>query len=61
MIVSYCHHLGVAIDGVRTGALDLFTTCTHHSELQLITPLLLIFTVIYLIQIIMYLSTYVSM
>jgi hypothetical protein len=35
----------VTIDGVRIGELDLLTTCTHHSELQVITALLLISTI----------------
>jgi hypothetical protein len=37
----------VAIDGVWIGELDLLTTCTHHSELQVITTLSLISTIYY--------------
>jgi hypothetical protein len=36
--------LYVTIDGVWIGELDLLTTYTHHSELQVITTLLLIST-----------------
>jgi hypothetical protein len=36
--------LGVTIDGVWISELDLLTTCTHHSELQVITALSLIST-----------------
>jgi hypothetical protein len=43
---SYCHVFGsVTIDGVWIGELDLLTTCTHHSELQVITALSLISTI----------------
>jgi hypothetical protein len=35
---------GVTIDGVWIGELGLLTTCTYHSELQVITALLLIST-----------------
>jgi hypothetical protein len=34
----------VILDGVRIGEFNLLTTCTHHSELQVITALLLIST-----------------
>jgi hypothetical protein len=40
-IVTY---LGVTVDGVWIGELDLLTTYTHHSELQVITGPLLIST-----------------
>jgi hypothetical protein len=38
---NYYYHVfrGVTIDGVWIGELDLLATCTHHSELQVITAL----------------------
>jgi hypothetical protein len=41
---TYCHDLGVIIDGVAIGELDLLTTSIHHSEIQVITALWLIST-----------------
>jgi hypothetical protein len=42
---KYSHvYRGASIDGVWIGELDLLTTCTHHSELQVITALSLIST-----------------
>jgi hypothetical protein len=44
--LEYCHVLGARdlLYWVWIGWLDSFTACTHHSELQLITALSLIYT-----------------
>jgi hypothetical protein len=44
IILDNVTHLGVTIDGVWIGELDLLTTCTHHAELEVITALSLIST-----------------
>jgi hypothetical protein len=43
--LTYCHNLGCNCGWGMDWSMDLLTTCTLHSELQLITMLLLISTI----------------